>query len=121
MKRPSLWRSFGHAFVGIATAFRRERNFRLHVMAMIVVIGLGITLRVDLFRWAILALAIGVVTAAEMFNTAIEAIVDLVSPEYHAAAKAAKDVSAGAVLIAAATAAIVGMCVLGPKLWTRLF
>jgi undecaprenol kinase len=75
-------------------------------------IGLGI----DLKQAAILLLAIGGVLVAETFNTAMEAFVDLLSPDYHTAAKTAKDVAAGATLLASLTAAGVGLCILGPPL-----
>jgi len=70
--------------------------------------------------WASLTLTIGSVLVAELLNTAAETLVDLVSPEYHPLAKRAKDMMAGAVLVMAITSVVVGLCVLGPPLWTRL-
>ena len=75
----------------------------------------------DRTEWAIIALTIGIVLAAEAFNTVAEAVVDLVAAEYHPLAKVAKDVAAGAVLVMAIAAVIVGLLILGPPLWRALF
>ncbi|WP_145368018.1 diacylglycerol kinase family protein [Maioricimonas rarisocia] len=118
--RSTLGQAFRAALAGLAYAVATQRNFRIHLVAAAIVCGLGIWLRIDSADWAILALAIGLVWTAEMFNTAIETAVDLASPEYHRLAKIAKDCSAGGVLTAAVTAVIVGLIVLGPPLWIRL-
>jgi diacylglycerol kinase len=78
-------------------------------------------LRLALRDWAVLILAITVVWMAEFMNTALEAIVDMTMPELHPLAKVAKDVAAAAVLLAAVGAAVIGLLVLGPPLWQRLF
>lgn len=113
-------RSFGHAFEGLAYALRTQPNVRIHIgiLAVIVLVGLG--LHIDLTAWALIVLAAGLVFAAELLNTGIEAVVDLASPDLHPLAKAAKDVAAGAVLVAAVTAVGVGLLVLGPPLWAMI-
>jgi diacylglycerol kinase len=120
VKQPPLLRSFRHAFAGLFHALRTQRNMRLQVVAAMVVVALGIWLRLDALRWSVIAVAIGGVMVGEMINTAVEALVDLVSPQYHDQAKVAKDVAAGTVLILALTAVAVGALVLGPPLWQRL-
>lgn len=76
--------------------------------------------KLDLVRWSILVLTVGGVLAAETINTTVEAIVDLLSPEWHAQAKVAKDVAAAGVLILSLTAIIIGLLILGPPLWDTL-
>ncbi|MCS6774347.1 MAG: diacylglycerol kinase family protein [Anaerolineae bacterium] len=120
MKSPSLWASFRFAFAGIAHALRTQRNFRVHLLVTAAVVGVGLWLRISTDQWAILALTIGLVLHAELVNTALEAVVDHVSPEFHALAKIAKDCAAGAVVVAAATAVGVGLLVLGPPLLRAL-
>jgi diacylglycerol kinase len=121
MHQPSFWRSVSHACSGLLYTFRTQRNARWHVIAALMAIALGTWLRIDSIRWAILLVTIGAVCAGETINTTVEALVDLLSPEWHERAKVAKDVSAGAVLLLALTAVAVGVCILGPPLWTRLF
>lgn len=116
MKSPSLWASFRFAFEGITHALRTQRNFRVHLVVTAAVIGMGVWLRITTEQWAVLALTIGLVLHAELVNTALEAVVDHVSPEFHALAKIAKDCAAGAVFVVAAIAVIVGLLVLGPPL-----
>ena len=86
-------------------------------MAALAAFALGFLLEIDSTRWAILVLTIGAVCAGETINTTVEAIIDLLSPEWHERAKIAKDVSAGAVLLLAVTAIVVGLIILGPPLW----
>ena len=98
-----------HAFDGIVHAWRTQRNFRIQVVFAVVAIVAFITLHASVLVFAILALTIAFVLAFEAMNTALEALVDLVSPERHALAKAAKDAAAGSVLIAALGALAVGI------------
>jgi len=91
------------------------------MIAALAAVALAAWLQVDSIRWAILLLTIGAVCAGETINTTVEALVDLLSPEWHERAKVAKDVSAGAVLLLGITAIAVGLLVLGPPLWTALF
>ncbi len=116
MKSPNLFASFRFAFEGIAYAFRTQRNFKVHCGVMLAVVVVGLAVRLAPAQWAILALASGLVFQAELMNTALEAVVDRVSPEFHALAKVAKDCAAGAVFLTALCAVVVGLLVLGPAL-----
>ncbi len=120
MKQPSLWRSFGHALTGVGRTWLRERNFRIHVVVAFAISALAAGLKISRAEFAVVILAMGLVFTSELLNTAVEALVDLVSPEYHEAAKTSKDAAAGAVLLSALTAVIVGLTILGPPLWTWL-
>lgn len=115
MKSPSLVASFRFAFEGMRYAFRTQRNFKIHCAVACAVIIVGLMLGLSPEQWAILAVVAGLVFQAELFNTALEAVVDHVSPEFHALAKVAKDCAAGAVFLTAGCAVIVGLLVLGPK------
>ncbi len=99
---------------------RTQRNARIHVVAGVLVTIVGLWLRLDVLSWSILALTIGAVLVGEAINTAVEALVDLLSPQFHARAKVAKDVAAGAVLLLGITAVVVGLLILGPPLYTRV-
>ena len=109
-------RSFKYAFAGIRYLFTTQPNARIHLFATIFVIVLGIFLKISAIEWAILCITIGAVLAAEAFNTSIEALTDLASPDQHPLAGAAKDAAAGAVLITAIAAVATGVFILGPKL-----
>lgn len=111
-----LINSFKYALQGFASSFRTERNMKIHVVATILVIILGIYLKLNLIEWSIITIAIVTVISAELFNTAIETIVDMVSPQKNEKAKLAKDISAGAVLILAIGSAIVGFIIFLPKI-----
>lgn len=91
-----------------------QHNARIHALATIVVVIAGALIRISPTEWALIALAILCVWVAEALNTAIEFVVDLVSPDHHPLAGRAKDVAAGAVLVAAIGATIVGGIVFGP-------
>jgi diacylglycerol kinase len=99
---------------------RSQRNAWIHAAASILVILLAALLHVASWDWAILLLAIGLVWMAEFINSALEAVVDLASPDMHPLARVGKDVGAAAVLIAAITSAVVGLIILGPALGHRL-
>ncbi len=122
--RPGLLRrraaSFGHALRGVSAALRSEVHLQLHAVATVVVGGLGAYFGLSGLEWALVALAVASVWAAELFNTAIETLTNLVSPGYHPLAGRAKDVAAGAVLLAALGALVVGGLVFGPKVWALL-
>jgi diacylglycerol kinase (ATP) len=109
-------RSFNHAYQGLIYAVRTQRNMRFHVVASAVVLVLSLLVGVSRLELAILVLAIMAVFVAEMFNTAFEFTVDLVTREYHPLAKLAKDVSAGAVLVTSIAAVAVGYLVLSDNL-----
>ncbi|WP_317191687.1 diacylglycerol kinase family protein [Hymenobacter negativus] len=113
-----LWRrrvaSFGHAGRGVWSALRSEVHLRFHALATVVVIGLGLYCHITRLEWALVAIAVACVWSAELMNTAIEALTDLASPAWHPLAGKAKDVAAGAVLLAALGALVVGALVFGP-------
>ena len=113
-------RSFGYAWKGIRCCVGKEQNISFHLIAMVVTVIAGFLLEITRIDWMIVILCIGVVIAAELFNSAIEKLVDLVSPERHPIAGQVKDIAAGAVLVCAATAAIIGLIVFIPYL-TRFF
>ena len=121
MSRPthSLWRSFYFAFVGIGHLLKTQRNARIELAIGIAACGVAAWLRIPRVDWAILILTIACVLILEGLNTALEAVVDLASPEIHPLAKTAKDVSAGMVLIAAIASIGVGLAILGPPLLAR--
>jgi diacylglycerol kinase len=118
--RHSLARSFYFAFAGIGYLLRTQRNARIELLAGIIACALGAWLKINSTDWAILVLTICAVLILEALNTATEAVVDLASPQRHPLAKIAKDVAAGAVLIAAIGSIAVGLSILGPPLWQKL-
>ena len=109
-------RSFGHAFRGLAILLRTQHNARIHAAATVMVVAAGALFGISPAEWALIALAIVCVWVAEALNTAIEFLVNLASPEPHPLAGKAKDVAAGAVLVAASGSVIVGALVFGPHL-----
>lgn len=112
--------SFLHAFRGIFDGIRNEPNMMIHYSAVVLVIVFGITLKLTATEWSICLILCGLVISLELVNTAIEAVVDLVTGEYQELARLAKDTAAGAVLVAAIVAAVVGGVIFLPKL-IRLF
>lgn len=117
----AFFRSFRYAFAGIAYVVRTQRNARVHLAAALIVIAAAAYFRVTATEWAVLALTIGLVFGAEMINTVAELAVDLLTQRQHPQAKIAKDVGAGAVLVAALAAIGVGVAIFGPRLWRLLF
>jgi len=111
VKHRSLIKAFGYAFEGIAYSVRTQHNMRIHLVIAVCVLIISIFLRLTPLEWAIILICIGLVIMTEMLNTAIEAIVDLVSPEYHNLAKVSKDLGAGMVVIFASLSAVVGSIV----------
>jgi diacylglycerol kinase len=109
-------RSFKHAFAGLGYVLRTQKNAWLHTIATIIVISLALWLQIDPEGFAILILTIGIVWMAEFINSALEAVVDLASPQKHPLAKVGKDVGAAAVLIAAFSSVLIGLIILGPAL-----
>lgn len=114
MGRGRLWRSFGYAFKGIYHTWKTQRNMKIHFAAAAVVFILALGLGVAGRDLALLILAMALVMSAEMINTAIEATIDATVKEYHPLAGAAKDIAAGAVLLAAIAAAVIGLLVFYP-------
>ncbi len=115
-----LARSFGFAFAGINWTIRTQRNAQVHLVVLIAVIIAGFALQVSAGEWLALILSMALVLALEAMNSAVEAVVDLVSPHYHPLARHAKDAAAGAVLLGAIGAAAVGLIVFVPKLLALL-
>lgn len=111
-----MLKSFTFAWAGLRYLLRTQPNFCIHLVAAGAVVLASVWLGVGGVELAVLALAIGLVLAAEALNTALEALVDLASPTYHPLAKVAKDVGAAAVLLAALAAVVVGLVVLVPRL-----
>ena len=116
----SRLQAFRYAFAGLGYMLRTQPNARIHAVATVAVAALALWLRLDALSWALLAVAVALVWAAEAFNTALEAAVDMASPNIHPAAKAAKDAAAAGVLLAAMGAVVIGFFVLGPPLLRRL-
>ena len=113
-------KSFTHAFAGFRAVLTTQENTWIHLAATFLVILLAIWLKLPSHDWAILVLVIGLVWICEFINTAIESSIDLFSPEIHPTAKIGKDVAAAGVLIAAITAVVCGILILGPPLWDKL-
>lgn len=110
--RRQPWRmTFRYAAEGVIYALRTQINMRIHVAAALLVIIAGLILRISRLDWLFVCVAMALVTVAELINTAVEAAVDLISPDIHPLAKAAKDTAAGAVLLAAVFAVIIGIFV----------
>lgn len=116
MKRS--WRDvFYTAYEGVVATFRTERNFRIHVLATLVIVAAGWFFDVSQVDWILLILAISLVLGTELMNTAVEATVNLFSPDIHPLAKKAKDAAAGAVLISSLAAAVIGLIVFWDPFW----
>jgi diacylglycerol kinase (ATP) len=109
-------KSFIYAFNGIKTFIKTEHNSWIHLVAAIATILIGKIFKINRYDWCLLTIAIGMVLAAEVFNTAIELLTDIVSPGYNEKAKSVKDMAAGAVLIASFVAFIIGIIVFVPYL-----
>lgn len=116
----SRLRAFGYAFQGWWHVLRTQRNAWIHAVMTVLVALVAAWLKLPARDWAVLILTIALVWTAEFINTSIEAIVDLASPEHHPLAKVGKDVGAAAVLIAALSAVLVGLLILGPPLWEKV-
>lgn len=112
--------SFRYAFHGWWFVIRTQKNAWIHAIVSIIVVFLALWLGLSAWDWAVIIIAIAMVWTAEFLNTALEAVVDLASPERNHLAKVGKDVGAAAVLIAASSSAIIGLLILGPPLWERL-
>lgn len=115
-----LYKSFGYAFEGIFAGIRGERNMKIHCFAAVCVIVAGVLFRISVTEWCICLVLFGLILSLELVNTAIEAVVDLVTEDKKPLAKLAKDTAAGAVLIAAVMAAMAGLLIFVPKLVSLL-
>lgn len=115
-KHRSVLESFEDALRGIAEALRSERNMRIHFCAALIVVGIGLLLGLNAVEMAILTLVVALVITAELFNTAIERMVDIISPTYHALAAKSKEIAAGAVLFTSLAAVVIGFFLFAPRL-----
>lgn len=113
-------RSFRYAWQGIRGCVGREQNLSFHLIVTVAVVALGFSLGITRGEWVAVCLCIGLVISAELFNTAIERLVDLMSPQRHPLAGQVKDIAAGAVLVCALAAIAVGLIIFVPYL-TRIF
>ena len=111
-----MWNAWRAAARGIIVAWRTERHLKVHSVAALAVVCLGLVLKLSGVEWAILILAMGMVFAAEYANSALERLADRVSVDRHPLIRDAKDFAAASVLVAALAAAVVGLLILGPKL-----
>lgn len=112
-------KSFGYAFSGLGYAFKSQFNFKVHLFVLILISLLGWHYELPAAEWLWVIIASGIVMMAELVNTAIEVLVDLVSPDIHPKAKIIKDVAAAAVLIAAFTALAIGLVIFLPKIFSH--
>lgn len=108
-KHPNFRRSFLFAIQGFSTAIHQERNIRVMLVAGVIGCVLGFLVCFDVLAWCIYILSCGCVISAELFNTSIEAVVDLVSPEFHPLAGKAKDIAAAAVWVLCLMVGVVGL------------
>jgi undecaprenol kinase len=116
----STMKSISYAGEGLNTALKQEPNFRIHIAVSIIVLFLAIMLGFDAFEWLLLFFTISLVIILELINTALESLVDIVSPDIKDKAKTAKDVSAASVFVAAFVSVIVGIILFVPKILALL-
>ena len=109
--------TFKHAFNGIVHVFKKEQNFRIHIIATILVITAGILFSIETTEWLMIIITISIVIAFELINSAIEYLCDFVSPDHHDKIKRIKDATAGAVLVAAIGALVLALIIFVPKIF----
>ncbi|TCK83421.1 diacylglycerol kinase family protein [Albibacterium bauzanense] len=114
--KPSPYQGFSFAIAGIINTIKSEANFKFHIVAALVAIGMGLFFKLTTYEWLWIALSIAIVMLTELINTSVESLANVVSPEYHPLIKKTKDAAAGAVLIAALFAFICGMVIFIPYL-----
>jgi undecaprenol kinase/diacylglycerol kinase (ATP) len=117
---PNRVQSLGYALAGWLYMLRHQKNTRIMSLASVVVFIVALWLQIDFVGWAVLVVAITGVWMAEFLNAAVEAVVNLASPEFHPMAKVAKDVAAAAVLLGAVASVLIGLLILGPPLLAKL-
>lgn len=115
-KHEPLYKSFGYAFSGIGNTIKDERNIKIHLACALLVVFFGVWLRISVTEWFVCLLLFALVISLELVNTAVEAVTDLVTEEKRPLAKKAKDAAAGAVLVSAIIAVIIGGFIFLPKL-----
>lgn len=116
MKNKKMINSFKNAFNGMIVSFKQERNMKIHISIMFLVILLGIIFKIKMVEWIICIICFALVIGGELFNTAIEITIDIAMPNFNEKAKKAKDISAGAVLVLAIASAIIGFVIFVPKI-----
>lgn len=116
VKTKKIANSFKYAIQGFFASLRTEKNMKIHIFIMILVIILGNCLKLSNTEWMICIILFVMVISGELFNTAIETTVDIAMPQKNKKAKLAKDISASAVLVLAIGAAIVGIMIFLPKI-----
>lgn len=121
MKKKKILNSFKYAIQGIITSLKTERNMKIHLAIIVLVIVAGIFFNITKLEWIICIILFSIVLAGELFNTAVETIVDIIMPEKNEKAKIAKDVSAGAVLVLAIGAAIIGLIIFIPNIIEQFY
>jgi diacylglycerol kinase (ATP) len=112
----SLHKSFIYAFRGIISFFKTECNAWIHLTGMAAVVIAGYSFNITQKEWCLLVFAIGIVFVSEVFNTSIECLTDMISPDYDERAGKVKDLSAGAVLVSAITALAIGLIIFVPRI-----
>ncbi len=117
MKKDPFYKSLSYAIEGIFNCIKKERNIKIHILFMMLVILCGFLFQITYVEWLICILLFGLVISLELVNTSIEAVVDLCTQEFHPLAKLAKDTAAGAVLISAIAAAMIGLIIFIPKIF----
>ena len=117
----SRWQSIQYALQGIRYVLRTQQNAWVHAIISIAVIVVGAWLSITPLEWAVILLIMALVWTAELFNTVFEVLMDLINPQPNLAVKNAKDISAAAVLITAFASILIGLLILGPPLWARLW
>ena len=116
MHKDPFYKSLGYAISGIIQCIQKERNIKIHLVFMFLVIICGFLFQLSITEWLVCILLFGLVISLELVNTAIEAVVDLCTQEYHSLAKIAKDTAAGAVLISAIASVVIGLIIFVPKI-----
>lgn len=116
VKTKKIINSFKYAIEGFISSFKTEKNMKIHIFIMLLVIIAGIVLKINKPEWIICIICISLVISGELFNTSIETIVDMITPYKNEKAKLAKDVSAAAVLVVSIASAIIGLIIFIPKI-----
>ena len=111
----SLIKSFGNAFAGIGYFFANDRNGKIHLAVTLTVLAAGLAFKITVVEWMLILLCIALVIGLEMLNNGLEKLCDMIQPNYHETVKIIKDVSAGAVLLAAIVSVIIGIFIFLPK------
>ena len=116
----SRFRSFIYAWAGIMYLVKTQKNAWIHAAVSCLVVIVGLWLSISAVSWAVIILTLAIVWSAEAINTAIEAVIDLVSPQHHPLAKISKDLGAASVLITAIASVLIGLLIMGPPLLQKL-